>query len=136
MAHALPSTPQSAPPNFYSQVGQMAAGQGGPQQGGSATQPAPAAAAATPPDADQQFLAATTKLMDVLNKMKAMKPRGQDISKYMDAMGQTCKQCIESVFGGSDQTQVAGSDQANASTNAPAAGGQAGTNAGAPAPTS
>lgn len=134
MATPLPSTPQSAPPNFYSQVGQIAAGQGGGAQG--AAQPATPAAAAAPPDADQQFLAATNKLLDVLNKMKAMKPRGQDISKYMDAMSQTCKQCIESVFGGGDQTQVAGSDQANASTNAPAAGGQAGTNAGAPAPTS
>lgn len=75
-----------------------------------------------------------TKLMDVLGKMKEMKPRGQDISKFMDAMSQTGKQCLESVFGGSDQSQTPGTDQTDpsANANAPAAGGQPAVNAGAP----
>jgi len=133
MAHPLPSTPQPAPPNFYSQVGNMAAGQPGGNAAGQGASPGTPAPAAQPPDADQQFLEMINKLMKVIQGMSDMKPRGQDISKYMDAMSQTAKDCLKQVFGGGDQTQTAGTDQSDQATNAPAAGGQPGANAGAPA---
>jgi hypothetical protein len=114
-----------------------AAGGGGAAQSGQGQ--AGAGGAADPSaDADQQFLEMTTKLLKVLQSMKEMTPRGQDISKYMDAMTQTTKDCVKQVFGGADQSQTPGTDTADTATNpgggpsAPAAGGQPGANAGAP----
>lgn len=139
MASSLPSTPQSAPPNFYSQVGNMAAGQSGGAQAAGQQAGSAAGQPGTPPDADQQFLEMVNKLLKVLQQMSDMKPNGQDVSKYMQAMSQTAKDCIKSVYGGGDQTQDAsasadmGDSGAAAGAQPPAAGGQPGANAGAPA---
>ena len=130
MAGNLPSTPQSAPPNFYSQVGQMAAGQ---QGGGAGAAGGDQSQQPSQPDPDQQFLEMVNKLLKVLQQMGDMKPRGQDITKYMKSMSDTAKDCIKAVYGGKGVPQAPGTDSSQSTTpQPPNAGGQPGTSAGAP----
>lgn len=123
MALDLPSTPQSAPPNFYSQAGQMAAGQSAPA--------AKSKAKGEGPDDKQQFLQMITKLLSVFTKMEKMKPNGKDISKFTKAMAKTAEDCLTAVSGdsgdGSDATTAAG-------TGADATGDATGAAAAAPPP--
>jgi hypothetical protein len=134
---ASPTTPSatagSAPPNFYSQAGQMAAQ--GPAAGGVAG--AGGAAAAGQPgggkDQDHQFLDMTTKLLSVIQKMQDMKPRGQDVSKELQAAADAVKQAVSKVFGkdgmagdGSDQTGDSTDAGAGVSADGGAAGGGGG----------
>lgn len=130
MASPLPQTPQSAPPNFYSQVGSMAAGQGnkpaasaagggsGAAQSGQGQ--AGAGGAAGQPTPSDQFLEMVPKLKKVLQQMKELQPNGQDVSKYMDAMDSTLMDCVTHVFGGADQTQTPGADTATTAAAPPA----------------
>src|SRR5277367_488802 len=101
MPPTLPSTPSAAPPNFYSAVGQLGAGQPGAGQGGQAPASQPNSPGGTPdPQAaqDQEFLENTTKLLGILQKMGAMTPKGQDISKYTKAAAQAMEDCIKNVY--------------------------------------
>lgn len=90
----LPTTPQSAPPNFYSQVGQMSSGPG--QAPGAPGSPDPSKPASM--DADHEFLDTVTQLLTVLAKIGDMKPRGQDITKYTQAAADAMKDCVKQVF--------------------------------------
>lgn len=132
------ATTGSAPPNFYSQAGQMAAQ--GPAAGGVAGAGGAAAAGAGQPgggkDQDHQFLDMTTKLLSVIQKMQDMKPRGQDVSKELQAAADAVKQAVSKVFG-KDGLSGDSSDQAGDSTDAGAgvsadAGGGAGGGGGSP----
>lgn len=124
----MPSaTSQSAPPNFYSQAGQMAAQ--GPAAGGVAG--AGGAAAAGGKDQDHQFLDMTTKLLSVIQKMQDMKPRGQDVSKELQAAADAVKQAVSKVFGkdglsGDSSDQAGDSTDAGAGVSADAGGGAGG----------
>ena len=97
-----------APPNFYSQAGQMAAQ--GPAAGGMAAAGA-GAGGASPKDADHQFLDMTTKLLSVLQKMQDMKPRGMDVSKELQAAADAVKQAVSTVFGKDGMAGDGGADQ-------------------------
>lgn len=99
-ASPLASASTAAPPNFYEAAAKMqggagAGGQGQPGQGQSPSSPSP-----SPKDPDREFLESIPKLFSIFDKMKAMRPGGKDISKYMDAMAQTLKDCSKEVFGG------------------------------------
>lgn len=120
MALDLPSTPQSAPPNFYAQAGQMAAGQGaaGPAAGGKKAK-----------DPEHEFLDMTTKLLTVFAKMEAMKPAGKDISKFTKAMADTAKDMVK--FVSTDAGDGGGQDSA-AATPGDATGDAGGGGAAAP----
>src|SRR5271154_1021603 len=131
----LPTTPQSAPPNFYAQAGQMAAANPG-SAGGQAA--AGGAGAAAPKDADHQFLDMTTKLLSVIQKMQDMKPRGQDVSKELQAAADAVKQAVSKVFGkdgmagagaGTDQTAAGDAGASDGGAGAAAGGGVADTGA-------
>lgn len=137
MPAELPSTPQSAPPNFYSQVGKMASGPGSSQQAaGAATA---TAAKPGPMDADHEFLETVTKLLTVLAKIGQMQPRGQDVSKYTQAAADAMKQCVSAVFGtdmgeagaaqtpGSEGTAAASASGPGADVGTGAGGGTQGT---------
>ena len=119
MALDLPSTPQSAPPNFYAQAGQMAAGQAG------------AGAKKPTKDPDHEFLDTVTKLLTVFSKMEKMKPGGKDISKFTKAMADTAKDCLK--FVSSDAGD--GGDQGSAAGAAGDATGDAGGGGAAAPPT-
>lgn len=112
MASAKPATTpapaqQSAPPNFYTVAGQMAAGQGGgqgnaPQQAG-AQQGAPQQQPSQPNQqqaADLQFKTGVAKLLTVLQQMGDMRPGGMDISHFTQAMATTAKQMLQYAFKG------------------------------------
>lgn len=109
----LPRTPASAPPNFYSQVGQMGTNQ--IQQGATGQQaaqqqnPDQSQSPSTGPDPDREFLEASTKLLTVLDKLGEMKPRGLDVTKYTKAMAQVMKDCMKQVFTGGKKGQLPGS---------------------------
>src|SRR5271168_4141102 len=92
-----PSTAGAAPPSFYnlaakgnsgSAAGAAGAGGAGQQQAqpGQAGQPAQAQ-----PDPDQQFLEMVTKLLGIMSKLSVMTPRGQDITKGMNAASNAVK---------------------------------------------
>ncbi len=119
---SLPTTPTAAPPNFYSQAGAMQAGQAGA---------GPGQAAATPgddPTKDQEFLENTTKLLGILDKMSELKPRGQDVSKFMQAAAAPIKDCVKHVF--NQDPTAAGSTPADGSVaDTGAAGAGASTSA-------
>lgn len=139
MPQPIPQTPPPGPPNFYSQAGAMAAGQGGsPQQGqpgaaGAGGQPGSAAGPGQNSPQDQEFLDNMTKLLGILDKMSSMKPKGQDVSQFMQAAAAPLKDCAKQVFkqdlGMPGQTAADGSvaDTATAGAAAPpsAAGGGA-----------
>jgi len=121
MAVDIPSTPQSAPPNFYAQAGQMAAGQAAPAGGGGKKQK----------DPEHEFLDMTTKLLTVFAKMEPMKPGGKDISKYTKAMADTAKDMVKFVSTDSGD----GGDQGSAAgTPGDATGDAAGGGAATPPP--
>lgn len=131
------ATSQSAPPNFYSQAGQMAAQ--GPAAGGVAgAGGAAAAGGAGQPgggkDQDHQFLDMTTKLLSVIQKMQDMKPRGQDVSKELQAAADAVKQAVSKVFGkdglsgdGGSTDQADGTDAGAGQDAGAAAGGGGGS---------
>lgn len=104
----LPKTPQSAPPNFYSQVGQ---GQG--------------ASKGASKDKDTEFLESVTKLLNVLGKMGKLEPRGMDVSKYTQAAADALKECVKHVFNQDMGQDVAGSDAQAADAGSSPAGGAA-----------
>jgi len=69
-SYDLPKTPAAAPPNFYSQAGQMgaSAGQpGGASSGGSDSQ--------SDQDPEHQFTKLAVGILDSLNKMKKLGPQ-------------------------------------------------------------
>ena len=82
----IPKTPQAAPPNFYSQVGQMAASQ-------------PSSAAPKQGKVEADFLDAVTKLLKVLDKLSEMKPNGKDVKQFTDAAAQSIKDALKTVYG-------------------------------------
>src|SRR5271154_7536767 len=126
----LPTTPQSAPPNFYAQAGQMAAANPGAGAAGGAG----AGGASAPKDADHQFLDMTTKLLSVLQKMQDMKPRGVDVSKELQAAADAVKQAVSTVFGKDGMAGADGADQTVAGS-AGASDGSAGARGGGAADT-
>jgi hypothetical protein len=150
-SYTLPKTAQSAPPNFYSQAGQMAAGQGagagaggksagGP--GGSSAGPATPGSGVDPSEAKSEFVQNMAKLLKVLAAMGKTKPNGVDIKKYTDAAAQVMHDCLEQVSTGGDDNQTPdttdqGSPADVGSTGPPAAaappGGGAGAGASSPA---
>lgn len=75
-----------------------------------------------------------TKLLGIMSKLSVMTPRGQDITKGMNAASNAVKQVVESVFDNSGGGQAAGSQgQTGNGGNQPASssGGPGGTMAGA-----
>jgi hypothetical protein len=127
MATPLPKTPESAPPNFYNQVGAMAAGGAG--SGQQASTEGNAAGGKT----EHDFLEAITKLLKVLDKLEAMKPNGKDVSKYTKAAAEAMKDCMKEVYGDKAQSAAGegtADDQAGAGAgaagNTQAAAGAAG----------
>lgn len=128
-AYSLPKTPQSAPPNFYSQAGSQQGGSqaGGP--GGSSAGPGTPGSGADPNEEHSQFVTNMGKLLTVMNKMEKIKPNGVDISKYMKAASQVLKDCMEQVStGGADTPDASataseeGSAPANVGSSTPGAG--------------
>lgn len=106
----------------------------GPAAGGVAG--AGGAAAAGGKDQDHQFLDMTTKLLSVIQKMQDMKPRGQDVSKELQAAADAVKQAVSKVFGkdgmaGDSSDQAGDSTDAGAGVSADVSGG-AGGGGGAP----
>jgi hypothetical protein len=100
----LPRTPGSAPPNFYTQVGQQGGAPGGPGQAGAAGggqqgQQPPPQQQAPGQNPDQDFIDISEKMLTALAKMGMMQPKGQNIAKYTQAMAQTLKDCMKNVFG-------------------------------------
>lgn len=131
----LPSTPESAPPNFYQQVGAMASGPGGGAGQAGAGQPGQPATPA-PLDADHEFLDMVNKLLTVLAKMGQMQPRGQDITKFTQAAADAMKACVKSVFNqdvDAGTGQQPGQDGTAAGAAAAPATADMGTGAGAAA---
>ncbi len=120
---SLPTTPTAAPPNFYSQAGAMQAGQ---TSAGQATPATPG----DDPTKDQEFLENTTKLLGILDKMSELKPRGQDVSKFMQAAAAPIKDCVKHVF--NQDPTAAGSTPADGSVADTGAAGAAGAGASAP----
>ena len=125
MAVALPKTAESAPPNFYNQVGAMAAGAGGSSQAGGA-------AGGKQGKVETEFLEAATKLLKVFEKMETMKPNGQDVSKQVKAAADAINEAMKVAYG-SDAQSAAGEgagadtgDQGGAAGNSQAAAGAAG----------
>lgn len=135
-AYALPKTPQSAPPNFYSQAGSGSAGgssgsssAGGP--GGSSSGPGTPGSGMDPNEEHSQFVTNMGKLLTVMNKMEKIKPNGVDISKYMKAASQVLKDCMEQVATGGEDTPDASATAAD-QTSAPANVGSTTPGAGVP----
>ena len=116
----LPTTPQSAPPNFYSQAGQMAAGAGGPGAAGAGKKGKPSK------DDKQAFLEMVTKLLGVFSKMESMKPEGKDISKFTKAMAKTASDCLTFVSTDSGDGSAASTAAGAGSDASGDAGGAAG----------
>lgn len=103
----LPSASQQAPPNFYEAAAKMqgAGGQAGAAgQGGQAGQ-AGQSTTAGPKDPDREFLETVPKLLRIFEKMEDLKPNGQDISKFMQSMAQTLKDCTKTVYKGGNGEQ-------------------------------
>jgi hypothetical protein len=123
MALDLPSTPQSAPPNFYAQAGKMAAGPDPGAAGGPG--------AKKPKDPDHEFLDMITKLLTVFSKMETMKPGGKDISKFTKSMADTAKDALKFV---SSDTGDGGGQGGAAATPGDATGDAGGGGAATPPP--
>lgn len=145
---ALPTAAQQAPPNFYETAAKMQGGQagqagaGGQGQAGAGAGTGAGAAGSEAKDPDREFLETVPKLLRIFEKLEALKPNGQDISKYMQSMAQTLKDCTKNVYKGEGGEQEGkskgapsdstgdGGDTAGAAGSA-GGGGQAGAGAGA-----
>lgn len=124
---SLPQTSASAPPNFYSNAGQMAAQQpgGGGASGGSTAGPATPGSGVDPAEAKSEFVQNMAKLLKIFQAMGKTKPNGVDIKKYTDAMAQIAHDMMEQVSTGGEGTPDTdgGSPADVGSTGPPAAAG-------------
>jgi hypothetical protein len=132
-SYSMPQTPQSAPPNFYSNNPSTQQGAGGGKSaggaGGSSAGPGTPGSGTDPGEAKSEFVANVAKLLKIFTAMGKTKPNGVDIKKYTDAMAQIAHDCLEQVSTGGDDNNTPDTDQ-----GAPADVGSTGPPAAAVAP--